>query len=191
MNPRLKQMTLAGMLIALGVIIPMFSPIRVVLEPASFTLASHVVIFIAMFISPTMAVAVTLGTTFGFFMGGFPIVVVLRAFSHIVFAFGGATYLKRLRSTDRSLSFIQLRIFSFVIGVVHAVCEVFVVTLFYMGGNLGQAFTERGFFVSVILLVGVGTIVHSMVDLEIANVVMVALRKQKGMEALRTKTDTF
>lgn len=65
------QLALTGMLIAIGIVIPMFSPIKVVIEPASFTLASHVAVFIAMFISPSMAVAVSLGTTLGFFLGGF------------------------------------------------------------------------------------------------------------------------
>ena len=55
------QLALAGMLIAIGIVIPMFSPIKIIIEPASFTLASHVPVFIAMFISPMMAAAVALG----------------------------------------------------------------------------------------------------------------------------------
>ena len=51
------QLALAGMLIAIGIVIPMFSPIKIIIEPASFTLASHVPVFIAMFISPMMAAA--------------------------------------------------------------------------------------------------------------------------------------
>ena len=54
------QLALAGMLIAIGIVIPMFSPIKIIIEPASFTLASHVPVFIAMFISPMMAAAVAL-----------------------------------------------------------------------------------------------------------------------------------
>ena len=34
------QLALAGMLIAVGIIIPTFSPIKIIIEPASFTLAS-------------------------------------------------------------------------------------------------------------------------------------------------------
>ena len=64
------QLALAGMLIAIGIVIPMFSPIKIIIEPASFTLASHVPVFIAMFISPMMAAAVALGTTLGFLLGG-------------------------------------------------------------------------------------------------------------------------
>ena len=39
---------------------------KIVIGPASFTLASHVPLFVAMFFSPGMAIAVALGTTFGF-----------------------------------------------------------------------------------------------------------------------------
>ncbi len=49
-----------------GVIIPMVMP-KIMIPPASFTLASHVPLFIAMFFTPGVAVAVALGTTFGFF----------------------------------------------------------------------------------------------------------------------------
>ncbi len=40
---------------------------KIMIPPASFTLASHVPLFIAMFFTPGVAVAVALGTTFGFF----------------------------------------------------------------------------------------------------------------------------
>ena len=49
----------------------------------SFTLGSHVAIFIAMFISPAVALTVELGATLGFLLAGFPPVVVLRALSQV------------------------------------------------------------------------------------------------------------
>ena len=58
-----KRLTISALLIAMGIIIPMVMP-RITIGPASFTLASHVPVFIAMFISPV--VAISLGTGFGF-----------------------------------------------------------------------------------------------------------------------------
>ena len=58
-------MVLAGVLCAVGIVVPMFMP-RIVLGPMSFTLASHVAVFLGMFISPAVAVAVCIGTTLGF-----------------------------------------------------------------------------------------------------------------------------
>ena len=174
-NPVLK-LSLAGLLIAIGIIIPMFSPAKIIVEPASFTLASHVAIFIAMFISPSIAVTVATGTTLGFFFGGFPLVVVLRAASHIVFALIGALYLEMHPMTARSV--VRLRFFSFSVALMHAFCELVVVSVFYFGGNMNAAYYQNGFLLSVLSLVGIGTVIHSMIDFEIANVVVVTLQKQ-------------
>ena len=62
-------------------------------HPASYTLASHVPIFLAMFLSRKMAACVVIGSTLGFFVAGFPIVIVMRAASHIIFALMGLTIL--------------------------------------------------------------------------------------------------
>jgi len=174
-NQIIRKLTIAGMLIAIGLIIPMFSPIKIILEPASFTLASHVAIFIAMFFSPLMAVAVALGTTIGFFMGGFPIIIVLRASTHVIFAFIGAFYLHKVLKKEPSI--IELRIFSFIIAIIHALGELMIVSVFYFGGNINPAYTEQGFISSVLLLVGLGTVIHSMVDFEIARLVILPLKK--------------
>jgi niacin transporter len=177
-------MTIAALLTAIGIAIPVFSPLRIVLEPASFTLASHVAIFIAMMISPGIAAAVTAGTTLGFFLT-FPPVIALRAASHIVFAIVGGIYLNRRPET---LSFaIKARVFSFLLGVLHAVCEVAVVGAFYFSGGAGSGYYAQGFVHSVLLLVGVGSLVHSMFDFEIALALYKILRSQKGPAALRDK----
>ena len=184
-NAKHKKLTIAGLLIAVGLIIPMFSPIRIVMEPASFTLASHVVIFIAMFISPTMALVVALGTTLGFFIGGFPIVIVLRASTHVVFALLGAFYLHKI-ATQR-LSAAKMRLFSFVIAVIHALGELVVVSVFYFSGSISPAHLEQVFIVSVLLLVGLGSVIHSMLDFEIARVIALPLRKTKHLAELISK----
>ena len=181
-NDSALKLSVMGLLIAIGIIIPMFSPIKIILEPASFTLASHVAIFIAMYISPVMAAAVAVGTTAGFFLGGFPLVIVVRAASHVVFATLGAYYLQKVDSA--SFSPVKLRLFSGVVALIHGLCEALVVSVFFYDGNMSQAYYQRGFLISVVLLVGVGTVVHSLVDFEIANVVVLALRKQRSFQKI-------
>ena len=88
-----KRLTISALLIAMGIIIPMVMP-RITIGPASFTLASHVPVFIAMFISPVVAIAVSLGTGFGFFLSATPIIA-LRALSHLIFAVIGAVILQK------------------------------------------------------------------------------------------------
>jgi niacin transporter len=168
---KIKSMTIAALLSAIGIIIPMYSPLKIVIEPASFTFASHVPIFIAMFISPTVAVFTSVLTALGFLLSGvYPIVVVFRALSHVIFAFIGAYILKKknglLLNLGSSIPFVLL------ISVIHAVCEVAVSTYFYFDTQ-----SSASYLVSVILLVGVGTLIHSTVDFIIASAVWVPLQK--------------
>ncbi|NLZ81074.1 MAG: hypothetical protein GX913_04640 [Clostridiales bacterium] len=164
-NDKLQTMVIAALLSAIGIIIPMFAP-KFLLEPASFTLASHVPVFIAIFISPLTAISVALITTIGFLFGGYPIVIVLRALTHVVFATVASFVLKKygtiLLSTKSSL------LFNFLIGILHAVCEVIVVTFFYLGSGMTSAYYEKGYILSVVVLVGIGTVIHSMIDYTIA-----------------------
>jgi len=165
---RTASVATTALLIAIGIAIPMLSPFKIMLEPASFTLASHVAIFIAMFISPWTAAAVAVGTTAGFFLGGFPIVVVARAASHIVWALGGALVLKRypgiLGSIRKSI------LFAVGVGLVHGLAELAAVAPFYFGGLMPMGYGEgaSGFLTFVVLFVGVGTVIHSLVDFGIA-----------------------
>ena len=62
------KLTITALLMAIAIILPIIMPVKVVIGPASYTLASHVPIFIAMFFSPSIAVMVTLGATVGFFI---------------------------------------------------------------------------------------------------------------------------
>jgi niacin transporter len=180
-NSALK-LSIMGLLIAIGIVIPMFSPFKIVLEPASFTLASHVAIFIAMFVSPDTAAAVAVGTAIGFFLGGFPLVIVARAASHIVFALGGAFYLSKIDKA--AITALKLRVFSFIIALVHAACELVAVSFFFFSGAMSDAYYRKGFLLSVLLLVGLGTVVHSMVDFEIAHIVVLALQKQQSFKKI-------
>ncbi|MDR1134814.1 MAG: hypothetical protein LBL49_01335 [Clostridiales Family XIII bacterium] len=173
------RITAAALLIAIGIAIPMFSPVKIALEPASFTLASHVAIFIAMFIDPIIAVAVAIGATVGFLLS-FPIVIALRAASHLVFVIIGSLYLRR--RPDVLFKPVRVQIFAFLIAIIHAVCEVAVVLAFYFGGSVLQ--TQYSSIGLVFMLIGVGSVVHSMVDFEIALVVYRALCKQKSFASV-------
>jgi niacin transporter len=176
-----QTMTIAALLSAIAILIPMFAP-KFILEPASFTLASHVPIFIAMFISPYIAVAVAIISAIGFLLAGiFPIVVVLRAMSHIVFAVVGSILLKKNKNfLNTTGGFV---IFGLLMALIHAVCEVTVVTFFYWGNNMTSGYYDKGYLFSVILLVGVGTIIHSMIDFTIAFAVWKPLQKVVSIPA--------
>lgn len=177
-----NRMVISALLCAIGIIIPMFSPLKFVAEPASFTLGSHIAIFIAMFISPPVGVFVALGTTLGFFLGGFPIVIVLRALTHVIFAFIGAMILNKKKHILDSP--IKAQGLSLILALIHALSELSVVTLFYFGNNMSSADYEKGFVTSVLLLVGFGTVVHSMVDFGISQAIWKLVKASGGSKAL-------
>lgn len=162
---KVKIMTISALLSALGILIPLIFP-SLKFEPASYTLASHVPVFIAMFISPTVAAFVAAVSTFGFFIAGFPIVVVLRALTHLIFALIGAFILKNNHQMFSSVK--STTLYGFIISLIHGVAEVAVVTYFYGVSGMTDAYYEKGYLVSVVLLVGVGTVIHSMLDFSIA-----------------------
>ena len=60
-------------------------------------------------------------------------------------------------------------------GLIHALGEVVVVSLFFYG-IIGATDTSRGFFYTVFVLVGIGTLVHSLVDFLIAQYIWQALK---------------
>ena len=139
MNTSKKQvqtMCITAMLIALGVLVPMISPIKLILEPMSFTLGSHIAIMAAMFVSPFSAVSVALGTAAGFYLAGFTLPVVLRSLSHVVWAFVGARYLQKHPSLFLSLP--QTAVFTLAIALLHALCEVLVVLPLYTGYGVSE-----------------------------------------------------
>ena len=178
-SDRISKLTIAGVLVAIGIVIPIYSPVKILIEPASFTLASHVVIFLAMFISPLMAIAVACGTAIGFVLSGlFPPVVWFRAFSHLIFAGFGAYYLHHSKT---NMTAVKLRIFSVVIALTHGVTEIIVSSTFYFAQNLGDL---NEYIRLVILLVGVGTFVHSLIDFEIALLIKKPLRRQRSLREI-------
>ena len=147
-----RNLTITALLMALAIMIPIVMPLKVVIPPASYTLASHVPIFLAMFLSRKSAACVVIGSTLGFFVAGFPLVIVMRA------ALLGAWYLKNhMEVLSNAFSFVT---FNFVCAIIHAIGEVVACLLFYTTTTLPNI----DLMYVVFVLVGGGTIVHSMVD---------------------------
>ncbi|MCH4168273.1 MAG: hypothetical protein LKF42_03380 [Streptococcaceae bacterium] len=173
----LQKLTITAILIALGILIPMVMP-KITIPPASFTLASHVPVMIAMFISPVVAILVALGTSLGFFLTGLPIIITLRALSHIVFAFIGALYIqkygKHIEPSKALFPNWRFQFFNFWIGLIHAGVESIVVLLFYIGQPNP---VDVNFYYYVFVLIGGGGLIHSLIDFNIAYFVVVKLKQ--------------
>ena len=100
----------------------------------------------------------------------YPIVIVLRALSHLFFGLLGALYLRKYPKTlDKP---IQTWILNIVLAFVHAIAEVLACLVFYAS----TSFPENMFYL-LFILVGVGTIIHSIVDFIIAQFIYKTLQK--------------
>ena len=173
---KIQMMSITAMLIALGVLIPMYSPVKIILEPMSFTLGSHIAIMIAMFVSPLSALGVALGTTAGFYLAGFTLPVVLRALTHVIWAYAGALYLKKHPDLFRSPA--NTFVFNLAAALVHALLEVLIVMPLYTGYDASQL------FYLLFVLVGIGSVVHSTVDFVLSLAVWKAVTASASIRAI-------
>lgn len=165
-----KDMVISALLIAVGILIPMIFtglPFRIVVGPYSATLMAHVPVILAMFISPQVAVFTAVGTTLGFFFTA-PLIIAVRAASHIFFAIMGALFIKRgMRAIPLCLT----------TGAVHSLIEGLVVLIFYLGAFAAPA---NGYSVFAMVLITIfGTLAHHCVDFIIAYIVGKALGRAK------------
>ena len=170
-----RDMVVSALLIAIGILIPMIFtglPFRIVVGPYSATLMAHVPVIIAMFISPWTAVFTAVGTTIGFFFTA-PVVIAVRAASHIVFAVMGAFLIKK------GMRLVPLALIT---GIVHAIFEGIVVWIFFAGGL--SVPTEGYSIFALVIITIVGTFAHHIIDFVISYVVGKALAKAKMIPAL-------
>ena len=160
-NNQTKSLAFTAILIAFGILIPLIMPIKIVIGPASFTLGSHVPIFIALFISLPVGILVALGTTLGFLLAGFPIVIVFRALSHLVFVLVAGLVLKKFPKVLENL--LSTGLFALGVNVIHGLAEFIVVYVLMVGPQ-----TEASYIWSLLGLVGLGTVIHGTVDFYLA-----------------------
>ena len=164
----IKTLTIAGLLTALAIVIPLFMPKLPVPQPFSVTPASHMAVILAMFVSPFTVFCTVIGGTIAFFAVLGP-VVAMRAFSHLLFALIGCYMLKK-----RWNLFITI----IVTGILHALGEVLVVYIFSL---FGMATSTMYFMWGV---TGGITLLHHFFDFAISMVVYKALTMVPGLVTL-------
>lgn len=164
----IKSITIAGLLTALAIVVPLFMPKLPVPQPFSVTPASHLAVILAMFVNPFTVICTVIGSTIAFFAVLGP-VVAMRAFSHIIFALVGCYLLKK-----RYNLFLTI----IVTAVLHALGEIIVVSIF---AGLGMADGTSYFIWGV---TGGITVLHHLFDFAISMVVYKALRMTSGLVTL-------
>ncbi len=158
MKTNVKKMIITALLIAFSIVIPVvFGPfLRVYFPPFSATLASHVPLFIAMFLGPFEAAVVGLGSAIGFLFAFPDPIIAARAATHIAVGFVGA------RLVLRNLSYITVMAIT---APIHGILEGIVV--YMITKNFAVAF----------IAVGVGTVLHHIIDSLITAPLLATLSK--------------
>ena len=153
-----RNLTITALLMALAIMIPIMMPLKL----SFHRLRIHwLVMYLYSWLCSCLVrwlLVLLLGSTLGFFVAGFPIVIVMRAASHIIFALMGAYYIKHHPGVlTGALSFAT---FNLVCAIVHAIGEVLACLLFYTTTTVPNI----DLIYVVFVLVGGGTIIHSIVD---------------------------
>jgi len=156
-----KKLALTALLTALAIIIPFAVFFKVIIPPFTATLGSHVPMFISMLLGPKVAIMVGLGSALGFFLNLGPLVGA-RASMHVFVGLLGAILIKK------GMSFRKV---SIITAPLHGLLEVLVVMPFI------------GFDVYKLLVItGVGTILHHAADAFIAYVLINVLQKSSNAD---------
>ena len=164
-----KEIVIAGLLVAIAFIIPLTLPNLSGLPEFSATPFAHVPLMVAMFINPTVAIFVALGTALSFFMKYIPIVG-LRALSHLLFAVVAAVLLKKSKAK------LNVLLTYIVTLILHVGAEAIIVALWFMffaGTGLNSP-----------LYVGTGIFaLHHTFDFIVTLVIYYALKKAKVLNS--------
>lgn len=153
-----KKLTIAALLVALAIIIPSAVFLKVIVPPFTATLGSHVPMFIAMLLGPKVAILVGLGSFLGFFISLGPIVAA-RAFMHVFVGLLGAKLIQKGMGLGKV---------SIITAPIHGLLEVLIVIPF-VGFNV----------YNLLVITGIGTILHHGVDALISNGIIKVLQKSK------------
>ena len=158
-----KKLIMAALLTSIAIIIPFAVFFKVVVPPFSATLGSHVPMFISMLLGPKVAAIVGLGSAFGFFLNLGP-AIGARASMHIFVGIIGAELIKK------GVPFGKV---SVITAPLHGLFEALIIIPF------------TGFEAyNVLLLTGVGSILHHFADAFIAYLIINILQRSKSVSTI-------
>ena len=159
MKPRSKNqfMTLTAFLTALAIVIPLVMPIKNCHSACFLHLSQPCRYFFGYVYFTSHDGDCCDWLHYWIFYVWASFIITLRALSHLLFASIGALYLQKNPDTLDSPK--KTWIFNFLLALIHAFGEVVVCILFYTT----SAYPANAFYI-LFGLVGLGTVIHSMID---------------------------
>lgn len=170
-NNRVKEIVFAALLTAFAIIIPIqFGFLKIIIPPFTATIASHVPMFLAMLVSPMVAVIVGIGSGLGFLLSGMPMPVVFRALTHIIVGLIGAKIVLKNKNFKKAI---------IITGPIHGILEALVVIPF-IGFDLYK----------LLIVTGVGTFIHHYIDGAISYLLAEAIAKSRRKDIYTAFNDS-
>jgi len=151
-----KKLAMAALLTALAIVIPFAVFFKIIIPPFSATLGSHVPMFISMLLGPKVAIMVGLGSALGFFLNLGPLVGA-RALMHVFVGLAGSKLI------NKGISYVKV---AAITAPLHGFLEVLVI----------MPFVEFDVY-NLLIITGVGTILHHFADALISYVIINTLQK--------------
>ncbi len=158
-----KKLTIVALLTSLAIVIPFAVFFKVIVPPFSATLGSHVPMFISMLLGPEAAIMVGLGSALGFFLTLGPLIGA-RAAMHIIVGVIGAKFIKKGTSFAKVAA---------ITAPIHGLLEVLVII----------PFVDFDVY-KLLVITGVGTMLHHTVDAFIAYVVINVLQRSETISTV-------
>lgn len=171
-NNKVRELVFAALLVAFAIIIPVqFGFLKIFIPPFfTATITFHVPMFLAMLISPMVAVFVGLGSGLGLFLAGLPFPIVLRGLTHILVGVIGAKIVAKDKNFKKAI---------LITGPIHGILEALVMIPF-VGINVYQ----------ILIVVGLGTFIHHYIDAAIAYTLAKAVAKSRRKDIYTTFNDS-
>ncbi len=160
-----KKLTIAALLTSIAIVIPFAVFFKVMVPPFSATLGSHVPMFISMLLGPKVAIMVGLGSALGFFLNLGP-VIGARAAMHIIVGVVGAGLIKKGVSFGKVAA---------ITAPIHGLLEMLVII----------PFVDFDVY-NLLVITGIGTVLHHAVDAFIAYVIINILQRSKAISTVFT-----
>lgn len=153
-----RKLTLTALLTAIAIVIPFAVFFKVIIPPFTATLGSHVPMFISMLLGPEVAILVGLGSALGFTLNLGPLIGA-RAFMHVFVGLLGAKLIRK------GMSFKKVAL---VTAPLHGFLEMLIV----------MPFIDITVY-NLLIITGVGTVLHHFADGFISYVLVTFLEKSK------------
>ena len=173
-SKRTQNLTITGLLTAIGIFIPLIMPFKVVIGPASFTLGSHVPVDMSMFRKPSTAAIVAVGTTIGFLMA------VSNHMWLVLYPPNFATIgllLQKHQIPSKTSSELPLTALSAPSMDLRSGMYIF---------DYGSVVPPSdGFMYTLIVLIGIGTLIHGMIDFKLPIKLQRPSKKEHTLVLLR------